>query len=80
MIDKLVNLFDNFLSKNLSKVKTLNRLIAFICLVFLFQFFNQERINFGWDIKYLIAILLIFVGYIFQSLSWSYIISEKLDF
>ena len=79
MIDKLVLHIDRFLSNNLKKVKNLNRFIAFICLIFLIQVMSQENVNFSWNFMYLYSILLIFIGYLFQSLSWSYIISEKLQ-
>ena len=77
MIDRLVILLDNFLNKNISKVKNLNRLIAVVCMVFLIQVFNQEEISYALDLNFLVSIFLIFIGYLFQTISWSYIISEK---
>lgn len=77
MIDKLILKIDRFLSSNLKKVKNLNRFIAIICLIFLIQVMSQENVNFSWNYTYLYSIFLIFIGYVFQSLSWSYIISDK---
>lgn len=79
MIDKITNFIDRLISDNLNKVKKLNRFITLLCLVFFIQFFNQKSIELTWDYRFLFSSFLILIGYLFQSISWSFIISDKLE-
>ena len=78
MFDKIFNYINNFINKNLSKLKWINRFVATICFYLLYQLFlnNSFSLNWSWNLIFFPLILLI--GYMFQSFSWSLIISNKL--
>lgn len=78
MSDKIFNYLNNFLNKNLSKLKWLNRLVAIICLYLLFQIFLNNDFSLSWSQNLLIFPFILLIGYMFQSINWSLIISHKL--
>ena len=77
MSDKIFNYLNNFLNKNLSKLKWLNRLVAIICLYLLFQIFLNNDFSLSWSQNLLIFPFILLIGYMFQSINWSLIISHK---
>ena len=79
MLNRLVRFLDNILNNHVSKIKFLNRLLTIICLFFLFRLTQNIDFRFQFDFEYLAASLLIIVGYLFQSISWSLILKNKFE-
>jgi len=79
MLNRLVRFLDNILNSHVSKIKFLNRLLTIICLFFLFRLTQNIDFRFQFDFEYLAASLLIIVGYLFQSISWSLILKNKFE-
>ena len=79
MLNKLVRFLDNILNNHVSKIKFLNRLLTIICLFFLFRLTQNIDFRFQFDVEYIAASLLIIVGYLFQSISWSLILKNKFE-
>lgn len=79
MLNRLVRFLDNILNNHVSKIKFLNRLLTIICLFFLFRLTQNIDFRFQFDVEYIAASLLIIVGYLFQSISWSLILKNKFE-
>lgn len=79
MLNRLVRLLDNILNNHVSKIKFLNRLLTIICLFFLFRLTQNIDFQFQFEVEYIAASLLIIVGYLFQSISWSLILKNKFE-
>lgn len=79
MLNRLVRFLDNILNNHVSKIKFLNRLLTIICLFFLFRLTQNIDFRFQFDFEYIAASLLIIVGYLFQSISWSLILKNKFE-
>ena len=79
MLNRLVRFLDNTLNNHVSKIKFLNRLLTIICLFFLFRLTQNIDFQFQFEVEYIAASLLIIVGYLFQSISWSLILKNKFE-
>ena len=79
MLNRLVRFLDNILNNHVSKIKFLNRLLTIICLFFLFRLTQNIDFQFQFKVEYIAASLLIIVGYLFQSISWSLILKNKFE-
>lgn len=79
MLNRLVRFLDNILNNHVSKIKFLNRLLTIICLFFLFRLTQNIDFRFQFEVEYIAASLLIIVGYLFQSISWSLILKNKFE-
>jgi hypothetical protein len=78
MFDKIFNYINNFINKNLSKLKWINRFVATICFYLLYQLFLNNSFSLNWSWSLIFFPLILLIGYMFQSFSWSLIISNKL--
>ena len=79
MFNRLVRFLDNILNNHVSKIKFSNRLLTIICLFFLFRLTQNIDFRFQFEVEYIAASLLIIVGYLFQSISWSLILKNKFE-
>ncbi len=77
-MNKIFNFFNEFITKNIEKVKLVNRLITLICIALIFQTFRGSSISLNWNIIYLYTVMIILIGYLCQSITWSLIIEEKI--
>lgn len=79
MLNRLVSFLDNIFNNHVSKIKFFNRLLTIICLFFLFRLTQNIDFQFQFEVEYIAASLLIIVGYLFQSISWSLILKNKFE-
>ena len=79
MLNRLVRFLDNILNNHVSKIKFLNKLLTIICLFFLFRLTQNIDFQFQFEVEYIAASLLIIVGYLFQSISWSLILKNRFE-
>lgn len=79
MLNRLVRFLDNILNNHVTKIKFLNRLLTIICLFFLFRLTQNIDFRFQFEVEYIAASLLIIVGYLFQSISWSLMLKDKFE-
>lgn len=78
MFDKIFNYINNFINNNLSKLKWINRFVATVCFYLLYQLFLNNSFSLNWSWSLIFFPLILLIGYMFQSFSWSLIIGNKL--
>ena len=78
-MNRIFNFFNELVANNIEKVKLINRAITLICVLLIFQTFRGSSISLSWNIFYLYTVIIILIGYLFQSITWSLIIEEKIE-
>ncbi len=78
-MNRIFNFFNELIANNLEKVKLINRVITLMCVFLIFQTFRGSNITLSWNIFYLYTVIIILIGYLCQSITWSLIIQEKID-
>ena len=78
-MNRIFNFFNELIANNIKKVKIINRVITLICVFLIFQTFKGSNVSLGWNIFYLYTVIIILIGYLCQSITWSLIIQEKID-
>ena len=78
-MNRIFNFFNELVANNIEKVKLINRAITLICVLLIFQTFRGSSISLSWNIFYLYTVVIILIGYLCQSITWSLIIEEKIE-
>ena len=78
-MNRIFNFFNELIANNIEKVKLINRAITLICVLLIFQTFRGSSISLSWNIFYLYTVIIIQIGYLCQSITWSLIIEEKIE-
>lgn len=78
-MNRIFNFFNELVANNIEKVKLINRAITIICVLLIFQTFRGSSISLSWNIFYLYTVVIILIGYLCQSITWSLIIEEKIE-
>ena len=69
---------NNLLVKNLEKFKWINRAISIACIYLLYLLLVDKEFTLNWSWDFLSISLIILIGYLFNSVSWSLIIDNKI--
>ncbi len=77
-MNKIFNFFNVLITNNIEKVKIINRIITLICIFLIFQTFKGFEVSLSWNIFYLYTAIIILIGYLCQSITWSLIIEDKI--
>jgi len=78
-VNRIFNFFNELIANNIKKVKIINRVITLICVFLIFQTFKESNVSLSWNIFYLYTVIIILIGYLCQSITWSLIIQEKIE-
>ena len=78
-MNRIFNFFNELIANNIKKVKIINRVITLICVFLIFQTFKESNVSLSWNIFYLYTVIIILIGYLCQSITWSLIIQEKIE-
>ena len=76
----MFNKFNHLLINNLEKLRWVNRTISLASLFLIYSLFTDEEFSLNWSWNFLGVTLMIMIGYFFHSLSWSFIISNKISY
>ena len=76
----MFNKFNHLLINNLEKLKWINRTISLASLFLIYSLITDQKFSLNWSWNFLGVTLIIMIGYFFHSLSWSFIISNKISY
>lgn len=77
-MNRIFNFLNEQISNNIKKVKIINRIITLICIFLIIQTFRGSNISLSWNIFYFYTVIIILIGYLCQSITWSLIIEDKI--